>query len=1445
MKKLSALLLLALASVSFRVFDANYFALSVNFTQDWSNAGVITANDDWSGVASIEGYYGRDITTSTSANPQTLLGVSAIAGDNDVIANQSNPNTNTSGAVAEFDGIANPTIALQGSGTADAPYIVLYLNTTGATNIRLQYNVRDIDGSADNAIQQLALQYRSGNVGNFTNIPEGYIADATTGPNLADLVTPVSVILPAACENQAEVQIRMITANAPGSDEWIGIDDIVVTPNSPATTVSISGGGSIAEAGPGTSLTLNFSPATSGSTTVDFDLTAGTATLTTDYTIDVTGGSPASINTTTGTITVPAGTTDVTLDVTPVNDASQELTESVSFTISNPGGGYVLGTTNSVVNITDDDIDPINYTGAVYTQDFNTLASAGGSTITPTGWLFSESGTNANASYNTGNGGGNGGDTYSFGTDASDRAFGGLRSGSLTPTVGAKVQNNTGATISSLQIAYRGEQWRLGSTGRNDRLDFQISLNATSLTTGTWTDIDGLDFIGPLSSGGTGAKDGNDPTNYQEYTFTINGLSIPAGNVFYIRWLDQDAAGADDGLAIDDFSLAPGCTPPSNQPTLLNLVPSLTSISGSFTAADPGTTAADAYLVLVSTSPALTEQPVNGTAYAIDDLIGDATVISINGSTVFNAESLTPSTTYYFFVYSNSSATNCYNLINPLQGNIATTSPPVCTPPALQASSLSATNVTGTSMDLNYTRGDGDNVLIVARVGSAVDAAPFNGVTYTAGSTIGTGNVVIYNGNASIFNYGSLSANTTYHFALFEYSTAIPCYTVTPLTGNFTTACVDPVNVTGLSPSPQDGAVTLSWTNPTLSCFDEVLVIVSTAPITSAGGTFIGAGNPVYGGGEQVVFRGLGSTVTVTGLTNGTNYFFKVFTRNSGNYSSGVQTTAVPFNPATGFQYLYGNLHAHSSYSDGNADDPSKIPADDYAFARDADCMDFLGISEHNHATAGLTISNYALGQAQADAINGVTGTSGNSIVTLWGMEWGTISSGGHMLIYGFDDQVIGWEPGNYDIFCEKGDYNTLLALINNQPNAFATLAHPGSSDYGNILGSAYSASKDDAIVASAIESGPAFSTSTTYNDFPSSLAYLSYYRSMLAKGYRIGATVDQDNHNMTFGTANSNRLVVLSPAKTRTELVNALRNMRFYASQDCNVQVDYKIGSSVVGSSVVSAGLPTITLTVADVDGENVSTIELWGGEVGGSVPVSALRTYAGVNTFTFTNADIENVQLNNTTYYYYLIITQNDGNKIVTSPIWYSRSDGTLPVTFMNVQADYNKTTKKAIVSWATAQEMNSSHFVVERSLDGGATWSDIGTIQAAGSSSTFRQYSFIDEHPKEGIMVYRIRQVDIDDRFMYSKAVSVRVDGKEVLFTVNPNPASGSTLIYSNISSAGKASIELRDAQGRMVRKAHTVLNANAAYRFDLSGVNTGVYFLSVNIEEKKAVQEVIVH
>lgn len=197
-------------------------------------------------------------------------------------------------------------------------------------------------------------------------------------------------------------------------------------------------------------------------------------------------------------------------------------------------------------------------------QNFNTLATAGNSGNVPPGWAISESGNGANSSYTAGNGSSNAGDSYSFGTTgSSERALGTVLSGNQNLAIGGSFVNNTGGVIASLAVSFVGEEWRLGTQGRADRIDFQYSLDATSLTTGTWTDVNALDFSTPNMTAATGAVDGNAVGNFTAVSSTISGLSIPNGSVVWVRWVDFNAQGSDDGLGVDDLSVTAqsGLTP--------------------------------------------------------------------------------------------------------------------------------------------------------------------------------------------------------------------------------------------------------------------------------------------------------------------------------------------------------------------------------------------------------------------------------------------------------------------------------------------------------------------------------------------------------------------------------------------------------------------------------------------------------------------------------------------------------------------------------------------------------------------------------------------------------------------------------------------------------------------------------------------------------------------
>jgi len=123
-----------------------------------------------------------------------------------------------------------------------------------------------------------------------------------------------------------------------------------------------------------------------------------------------------------------------------------------------------------------------------------------------------------------------------------------------------------------------------------------------------------------------------------------------------------------------------------------------------------------------------------------------------------------------------------------------------CIPPSQEATSFSTDTIQDNELTINWSRGNGNKVIVIARQESAVDTDPMSGTTYNAnasfgsGDEIGTGNYTIYNGTGTAVTVTSLGIGTDYHFAIHEYFDADNCYTASGLTGNATTTGTAPCN---------------------------------------------------------------------------------------------------------------------------------------------------------------------------------------------------------------------------------------------------------------------------------------------------------------------------------------------------------------------------------------------------------------------------------------------------------------------------------------------------------------------------------------------------------------------------------------------------------------------------------------------------------------------------
>jgi VCBS repeat-containing protein len=314
-----------------------------NFVQNWSGtAGLLTA-DSW-GVASIMGYRGDGLSSSTSTDPQTVL----APGDGTPL-NLINGSTATATAGGIHE-ISDDVVALQGSGTADAPHLVIYLDTTDVQDVRFTATLRELDATTTD--QKFAVQYRIGGAGDFVNLPDGAVSGVFNAAG--NQTAALDVTLPAAANNQALVEIRIITNDAPSSDAMIGVDDINIT--SAPLVGDTPGALSIADA--------SVVEDDAGFSTISFEVTrqgGSDGAVSATWTVGFTGSADAGdlSGPLTGAVSFADGDGSPQLVTIQVRgDVDFEPNETFTVTLSAPTGGASLGDAEATGTILNDDLPP-------------------------------------------------------------------------------------------------------------------------------------------------------------------------------------------------------------------------------------------------------------------------------------------------------------------------------------------------------------------------------------------------------------------------------------------------------------------------------------------------------------------------------------------------------------------------------------------------------------------------------------------------------------------------------------------------------------------------------------------------------------------------------------------------------------------------------------------------------------------------------------------------------------------------------------------------------------------------------------------------------------------------------------------------------------------------------------------------------------------------------
>ena len=447
--------------------------------------------------------------------------------------------------------------------------------------------------------------------------------------------------------------------------------------------------------------------------------------------------------------------------------------------------------------------------------------------------------------------------------------------------------------------------------------------------------------------------------------------------------------------------------------------------------------------------------------------------------------------------------------------------------------------------------------------------------------------------------------------------------------------------------------------------------------------------------------------------------------------SGGVRPQSASTTGGLPYTVYFGNLHSQTNHSDGGGALPgcssaqapqsgSGAPADAYQYATNHG-LDFLMTSEHNHLFDGSTGTNTAANPATAHNLyqSGVTAASSfnsghQNFLALYGMEWGVISNGGHLNIFG-STELFGWEynASNQligDTYTAKGDYASLYTLMR-QRNLVGQFNHPATSAQFNAGGVdlGYTIDGDAVMATCEVLNSSAFSSNTTETETGQS-NYEAACNKFLEAGYHVAFSTDQDNHCSNWGASYTNRTGVLLPSGTtlnQANFLDALRARRVFATMDKNSQLVLTANGHVMGEHFANSGALNLLTNFASSTGRTAATVAIYAGVPGRNGTVTQLSSSASTSITPATGE-----------HFYYAKLTQDDGKILWSAPVWVSQGSGTGGGDTTPPTVSATESGSSGIIALAASASDNVGVTKVEFYIDGGLS----GTSTAAPYSLAF---------------------------------------------------------------------------------------------------------------------------
>lgn len=296
--------------------------------------------------------------------------------------------------------------------------------------------------------------------------------------------------------------------------------------------------------------------------------------------------------------------------------------------------------------------------------------------------------------------------------------------------------------------------------------------------------------------------------------------------------------------------------------------------------------------------------PSDGVTYTANSVFGSGAqtgagndVVLVGTGTSVTTSSLSPYTDYAFDYYVYNPNGHCYSFVETIS---VTTH---CEPATTIATGTSTSAISFDEIKVNWTiAGAGNNVLVVARETATTAVAPTSNTDYAEdpifgnGGTTGAGNFTVYDGNAASVTITGLAELTDYSFDIYEYNPTNGgfCYNTTAVTENATTVCQPPSTTSTFNAATNltAGSVDLNWNTATGA--DSYLIVAKQGPtvdlVVNNGDDYTADANSSFADAavistdNKIVYANAGTSTTITGLTEGTEYTFEIYAYVNGTF---------------------------------------------------------------------------------------------------------------------------------------------------------------------------------------------------------------------------------------------------------------------------------------------------------------------------------------------------------------------------------------------------------------------------------------------------------------------------------------------------------------------------------------------------------------------------------